>query len=356
MTGPSLHDRATRGPSTIARRAAAIAAAAGLAVLAGTAAPTAAWAQGASVSSATEDDKARAQELYKSGAMSFEFRRWDDALRKFRESYAVVRSPNTHLMIARVLLEQGQHLQAFNELVATEDEAVAEGQRYADTAVKARELRATLAPQVAAITVEVDVAGADPSAATVLLAGEDHPRSRWGKPIALPPGNVEVVGRFHGAPRARQTVTLARGGSQTVKLVVGPDAPAPAPEPAASGSAISAPPAASVNDEGGSVIPWIAVSAGLGAGGLAVFTVFGLMNHSTYDAVEARCANGCDPAIVQDQIDEGETQQTVANVGLVVGAVGVAAAATLLVIELTDEDDGARVGVGPGSLTASGTF
>ena len=87
--------------------------------LAAAAMPGVAWAQGVSVAEATDADKARAQEFYKSGAMSFEFRRWGDALRKFRESYAVVRSPNTHLMIARALAELGQKTEAFNELVAS---------------------------------------------------------------------------------------------------------------------------------------------------------------------------------------------------------------------------------------------
>src|SRR5690606_6563450 len=151
-----------------------------------------------------------------------------------------------------------------------EMEAASEGPRYAETAVKSRELRASLAPQVAVVTVEVEVTGGDLAAATVLLAGAEHTRAWWGRPFAVQPGNVEIVGRYHGAPRARQTVAAARGAAQTVKLAVGP---ATSEEPLAPPPVAATPPP-EPDEGGGSLIPLVAVSAGLGAGGLAVFTVF----------------------------------------------------------------------------------
>jgi hypothetical protein len=312
------------------------------------------------VTEASDAEKARAQELYKAGATSYEFRRWDDALRKFRDSYNVVRSPNTHLMIGRVLIELGQKVEAYNELVATEAEARAAGEKYAEAASKASELRATLSREVALIQVEVQTGGADPAPATVLVGGEDHPQVSWGSPLARNAGEVEVIGRWHGAERTRQKVTLAIGATATVKLMVGPDAADPTEAPPPPLAAPTAPPE-DKPDEGGSMVPLIAVSAAVGAGGFAVFTVFGLMNQSTFDALEQRCAEGCSQADIEDDVDEGKTQQTVANIGLVVGAVGVAAAATFLVLELTNDDGAATAGstrlrVGPGGVSAAGSF
>ncbi len=324
------------------------------------AAPDRAWAQGAAVAEANDAEKARAQELYKSGATSFEFRRWDEAIRKFRDSYGVVRSPNTHLMIGRVLLEQGQSVEAYNELVATEAEARAAGERYADAATKAAELRATLAKDVALVVVEVQTGGADPTPATVLVAGEDHPRASWSAPLARAAGEIEIIGRWHGAERTRQKVALAVGATKTVRVMVGPEGAAPEDAPPPAAAAPTQPPRDEV-DEGGSMVPLIAVSAAVGAGGLAVFTVFGLMNQSTFDGLEKRCESGCSQEEIQDDVDEGRTQQTVANIGLIAGAVGVAAAATFLVIELTGDDAPASAGatrlrVGPGGVSAAGTF
>lgn len=318
-------------------------------------APGSARADGAAVGAANEGEKARAQDLYKSGAMSFEFRRWEEALGKFRASYAVVRSPNTHLMISRSLIELGQKLEAYNELLVTEAEAKQAGDRYADAARKASDLRATMSGTVAVLTVEV-TGGEDP-AVTVMVGGADWPRSRWGQPLAMKAGELEVIGRYHGAERRREKVTLALGANQTVKLDLGvaPDVASPPPV---------APTRPPVEDErkgdGSPLIPLAAISAGIGAGGLAIFTVFGLMNQSTYETLEKRCSNGCGPSD-QDEVDEGKTQQTVANIGLIVGAVGLAAAGTLVIVVLATDDGppdtaSARLRVGPSGASFDGTF
>lgn len=325
-------------------------------------APSAHAQGGASVTSATDGEKARAQDLYKSGAMSFEFKRWDDALAKFKQSYAVVRSPNTHLMVARSMAELGQKTEAFNELVATEAEARAGGERYAEAGNKAAELRASLTREVAVLTVQVTHADSAGAAATVLVGGVDLPRERWNVPRAMAPADVEIVGRYHGAERDKKSVKLVIGTPQTVTVDVGaPDAPKEEPLPPPKRAHVEEP------DSGGSaLLPLAAISAGVGAGGLTVFAVFGLMNQSTYDSLETQCADGCSGSAVEEKADDGKTQQTVANIGLVVGAVGVAAAATFLILEITSDDEGTasasaprgvtRLGVGPGGARIAGSF
>ena len=60
-----------------------------------------------------------------------------------------------------------------------------------------------------------------------------------------------------------------------------------------------------------------------------------------------------------DDISSGKTQQTLANVGLIVGAVGVAAGATLIVVGAKSKRaPAAATGlvVGPGYLGVNGTF
>ncbi len=321
-------------------------------------APTAHAQSGASVTTATDGEKARAQDLYKSGAMSFEFKRWDDALAKFKQSYAVVRSPNTHLMVARSMIELGQKTEAFNELVATEAEARAGGERYAEAGNKAAELRANLTREVAVLTVQVTRAESGGAAATVLVGGVDLPREQWNAPRAMAAADVEIVGRYHGAEREKKSVKLVVGAPQTVTIDVGaPDAPKEEPLPPPKHARAEAP------ESGGSaLLPLAAISAGVGAGGLTVFAVFGLMNQSTYDSLETQCQDGCSGSAVEEKAEDGKTQQTVANVGLVVGAVGIAAAATFLIIEVTSDDEAtasagvSRLGVGPAGASVAGTF
>jgi hypothetical protein len=95
------------------------------------------------------------------------------------------------------------------------------------------------------------------------------------------------------------------------------------------------------------------------------------MANSTYSDLEEKCAGPC-PADSQDdldQIDSGRTQQTLANVGLVVGIVGIGAGVTLFVLSLGGKSSEAKTGqahlapvrkpelvVGPGFTGVRGKF
>ena len=91
--------------------------------------------------------------------------------------------------------------------------------------------------------------------------------------------------------------------------------------------------------------------------GLLTFTIAGLMAHSTYGDLQNSCGGGCPPS-KEGEISSGKTQQTLANVGLVVGLVGVAAGATLFVLSLHHDAPGpsAAVVVGPAWLGVRGTL
>ena len=112
-------------------------------------------------------------------------------------------------------------------------------------------------------------------------------------------------------------------------------------------------------------------AGGVGAAGLITFGIFGGMTLSTYGDLDDTCPDGNCPVGSQEDIDAGQTYQTVANVGLVIGLVGAAASATLFLLPmLTGSDEGASeeemaaarrhppltIGVGPGALTIGGHF
>ena len=88
----------------------------------------------------------------------------------------------------------------------------------------------------------------------------------------------------------------------------------------------AAPPAA---EAGRSRAPAYAV-LGIGAVGLGVGTVFGILALGKKSDLDSACANKhCAPA-QQDTIDSGKTFGIVSTVGLAVGAVGVGVGAVLL--------------------------
>jgi tetratricopeptide (TPR) repeat protein len=92
---------------------------------------------------------------------------------------------------------------------------------------------------------------------------------------------------------------------------------------------------------------------GLAAIGTSMTLIFGLRASALEEDVADARLSGPDP----DDIDSGRSAATLANVGLVVAAVGVgAAAAGLLLGRSADGEDSARLTIGPGAVALSGTL
>ena len=101
------------------------------------------------------------------------------------------------------------------------------------------------------------------------------------------------------------------------------------------------------------------IAAGVGVVGLATFTVGGVMARSTYDDLNGACHGGPCPPDKSGEISSGKTQQTIANVGLVVGIAGVATGATLFVLSLPKASPTAPttgLAVAPGWMGVRGSW
>lgn len=101
-------------------------------------------------------------------------------------------------------------------------------------------------------------------------------------------------------------------------------------------------------------------SLGVGVAGLATWAGFGLAANATYEDLHARCGGPC-PASERGAIATGRTLQTLTNVSLAAGLVGMAAGFTLVFVGPRVEGapastGGVRVGIAPAALTISGTF
>jgi hypothetical protein len=182
-----------------------------------------------------------------------------------------------------------------------------------------------------------------------------------------PAGAVDVVvSDASGKELARQTVMATVGQ----KLPVDLDAqPAAAPALAAPKEVapedkpdFSSPPPADTTPPPSSsgranLRPWAYVAGGLGVAGFATFAVFGLMSNSNYSDLQSACHPGC-PASKSSEIDNGKTYQLVANIGLGVGIVGVAAGATLFALSFGGKSTPASTGlvVGPSFIGVRGTL
>lgn len=308
-------------------------------------------------------DKAKYQQTrkataaYKAGVKAMNEKKLDEALAKFRESYGVVASPNSRHMIARAHFEAGKLLEAYFEAQAaiTEaEEASKKAAKYKKTAAAARAELDAIIEKLAVVTVNVVDA---PVGAALTVAGIEIPSSNWGQELLLLPGETELVLTTEAGTETKK-VTLEAGPTT---IDISPPAPKPVEEPVDD----------TPEDEGGTYegpdrLMMAIIAGGVGVAGMISFSIFGAMSSSKHDVLQENCnssAMTCSSEFEEDA-DAGSTYQVVANVSAVVGAVGLAAGAGLLLWEVMDPpaEEGPdtalrpRVSIGPGAISVSGSF
>jgi hypothetical protein len=316
---------------------------------------------GVTPSDATPVQREEAQTHFGRGRELYAAKRFDEAAAEFERSYAIVASPNALFFLARCDRERGRLVAAYAELGRTAAEArehAAEDPRYAKTAQAASEERDAIAPLLGFVTVTVTGGSAD---TTVTVAGAKFPRVALGEPVPVMPGSTEVVVETPGKAPLRRSVVVAAGERKTLALDAGTvDAvmreQASAPSSAGQGSA---PPGAEAPSNHGALRTWSYVSAGVAVAGIATFAIAGTLSNAAYSDLQTRCSSAACPATdsnSKDEINRGKTEQTLANVGLVVGLVGAAAAVTFFVVSIPSRADKVAVVAGPTSIGLRGNF
>jgi hypothetical protein len=305
----------------------------------------------------------KAQSLFKKGAALFESKRYALALAQFRASHDAVASPNSRLYVARCLAELGEKVQAYLEFEEVSEEAAlraANEPRYAKTQQTAQLERDELARKIALLSVAVS---RPETAASLEIAGKEVPRARWGKPFPVLPGQTSIVLRSKVAGPSTRDIQLAAGETRSIVI----DASSSAPPTGGVDQAMAATSSAQDDAAGPKrsrehLRPYAYAAGGVGIAGFALFTVAGLMTNSTYSDLSRSCDGPCPPDR-QGDVDSGKRQQTLANIGIAVGAVGLAAGTTLLILSFTggssDPQSAARatrLTIGPGFTGVRGIF
>jgi hypothetical protein len=247
----------------------------------------------------------------------------------------------------------GDSRAAYSEFDKVVDEAAERGKtedKYLPTRDTARVERDELLSKVALVTISV----VHPGPTSIVRIGDTEvPREQWDKPIAVAPGAVEA--KISAGDRAitSESATINAGQSHTIVLDAAA-APTVAVSPGTGG------PTPSTTTSRSPLFPaGIAVGA-IGVAGFVLFAIEGSASQSTYSKLETACGSGPCPASYADQISSGKSQQTIANVGLVLGVVGVAAGTTMVVLSMRKSKSAPAPStsliVGPGYLGAKGTF
>ena len=191
----------------------------------------------------------------------------------------------------------------------------------------------------------------------IWVNGEEVKTSRSGDVLRLDsawwkPGTITVQAVAGDRTSRKVTAEVPRGGPAAVAIDFGDSEPTssePQPEQNPDEPSI---------DTGGRGVPtatWI--TGGIGVAGLATFALFGSMAKSKSSDLES-CAPSC-PESERSTADAGKRDQTIANVGLVVGGVGLAAAAGFFFLQPSPSEQEAGtvdVAVGPQSIVFRGRF
>lgn len=303
----------------------------------------AAPAQAPSRLEANADEVGRAQTAYAAGRRAFATEDFASAKAAFERSLGIVSSPNTALYLARSLDALGEHVDAYEmygRAIVIADAQASEDTKYAATRRAALDERQALRSRLAFVTVEVD--DDDPDAITVGGRRFAHPRRELEVPVA--PGSLRVEVRY---PDGR-TSDAAKDLSAGERWIVHFDRASESPKaPAAAAPQAHEPPWKTLS----------IVSAGVGAAGVATFFVAGAMAQSTHNQLVSACGAGPCPASAADLVSAGKTEQTIANVGLAVGAIGIACGVTFFVLHAKKGNPkGVEIGAGPTGGFVRGTF
>lgn len=313
--------------------------------------PASAQAQGAPPA-ASEANTKKAVELFKKGQALYKANKFAEALPIFRESYGLVASPNSQIYIARCLAGTGDNVGAYLELQALiADVDARQDPKYQPTRDSAVTERDEVAGKIALVTVTV----ANPTPDTRVTIGlKELARDTWGKPMPFPPGTADVTITAPPAAPQTQNLELTAGQRRTIALDTAGTA--------SGGGDVTAPPS------GGSrrfLRPAAYAAGGIGVVGMGMFAVAGALANVTYSGLDDKCVKGTGaracPSTTQGQIDEGKVQKDIANVGLIVGAVGLAAGVTLFIVsrEPAKKDEPkpeVQAVIGPSYLGVQGSF
>jgi hypothetical protein len=283
-------------------------------------------AVGASLDEATKEQSLAAQKAFEAADVEYDAKHFAEALAGYRASYDVVKSPNTRLMIARSLRELGRLGEAYAEAKATLAEAEAVSvrlPRYAETAQAARANLNALATSVGFVKLDLDKSSHE--GLIVKIGDRSFDSTALDEPIAVTAGKTTIVVTAAGQKKYRREVTVEPGATQTVRVAF-------EGEPLRSGQATKPDENTVGIGPDTSMRTWAYVAGGAGAAGLLTFGVFGLLSNSSYSSLEDDCPNGRCPPGRNDEIDSGRRYQLIANVGLGVGIVGVAAGTTLFLL------------------------
>lgn len=298
----------------------------------------------------TSEDRTTARELAREGFEALRAQDYALAADRFKRADALVHAPTLLVDLGRSYVGLGRLVmahEAFQQVMREGVPADAPAPWRRALAV-AREEDAKIEPRLAWVTIRVDGA----SQPRLTLDGEHLPLASVGVRRAVDPGRRTVVAEADGFLSASKVIELREGETGELTLVLEPDPNHELPSrPALERKVIVVQAAPST----GRTPAYVAY--GVGAAGLMLSGVTGVLLLRTRGNLEADCQDGVCPPRAAGDLSRFPLYGTLAAVGLGVGLAG-AGVGTYFWLSAKPRDEGARVTaqVAPGYVGLSGSF
>ncbi len=274
-----------------------------------------------------------ATQRFLAGQSQYEKAKYDLALAEFQASYDAVKSPNSRLYIARCIRKLGRKKDAYNEyvqVVAEAEKRAAEEAKYAGTLSAAKEERDEMKKEIAVLRLLMP---GDVKDAAVRVGNESIAPERLSDEIAVDTGQVTVSIEAKGRKPFTKTLEFKAGDDRKVAVEL------PVDEEAAEGNKNKIP-----------FRTYAYISGGVGAAGLALWGIFGVMASNRYDDLFSKCQGRCGSSF-QDEVDAGRTETGVSNAGLVIGILGIAGGVGLFTWDLMANKKKTEAGEAPKTVS-----
>ncbi|MBI3204872.1 MAG: hypothetical protein HYZ29_25270 [Myxococcales bacterium] len=260
----------------------------------------------------SDAEKKQARALMEEGDAAVAKKDYARALEKYQAADAIMHVPTTGLEVARTLLAQGRLIEARDAALAVTRLEVNpnEPEPFVKARAEAHRLAGELAQRIPSL--EVAVTGAD--AFELRIDGRLVPAAAARLPQRLDPGDHEVAVRSPTGKAATKMLTLADGQNEKLEIALAVATP--------SASRATAP-----THDGGAAAPartspLVFVGFGVGAAGLLVGTVSGVLSLGKASDAKGQCEGNRCPPSAQNDIDASKSWATVSNVGFAVAVVG----------------------------------
>lgn len=322
--------------------------------------PTVTLAAGVTVIDASRQELDSAKSPYDEGVKAMNEKQYKVAVEKFRQSYDIVASPNSRLMLGRALVKVNRPLEAYKEFegtVALATELAVRQPKYKKTADAAKKELDDVRVELAFITV---IPGTE-----VSIDGRKLSDTDWNKPIPVNPGKltVEIMAtdgrvrkkRMRMEPGVNRVLTADLTPSSATVTRAEDAEPAKEQESPREEASSSSAPGSGLSRK---TVGYAA--AGVGAAGVVGFIGFQVVGNAIFGDPKEHC-NGtqCSAAAVDNGSIKGR-YQGFSYASLTLGVLGLGVGAYLIFTDQpnssTESANATALQVGPGSVSLTRTF